>query len=264
MAFTFFLTGFKPGLSESALRGVLRQDMPVDLYLKASPEGGLVAKVGVPSVEYAKQAITAVSESPLMGRSVVAVARDTAEGLKLATLFRVPHDGTDLNACAQHSLSTVCVLVVDDDDVGLAGMQELVSIGLPETCVHVANSAVDAMKLNEVLEFAAILSDVQMPVMDGVRLVAEIKRLHPHTPVLLMTGDTRASSAMAGSAAFAFMRKPVDRHACWRALGHAIQFYQMGKAIVRATARREDCACATVELIQLAERERAESLLQWT
>lgn len=134
-------------------------------------------------------------------------------------------------ACGRRTAYSACVLIVDDDPVCLQGLQDLLSFHLPQVCIHTADSGDMAVRLNRTRAFDAILSDVQMPGLDGLSLVADIKRIRPHTPVVLMTGSPSLMPLLTGSGAFGFMRKPVNTSYCVTALQHAIRYCALSRFV---------------------------------
>ena len=78
-------------------------------------------------------------------------------------------------------------LVVDDSalDRRLAG-QCVEENGL--TAVYAENGRV-AWEALDLIQPDFVLTDLQMPEMDGLELVRKIRRHHPHVPVILMTGN---------------------------------------------------------------------------
>ncbi|MBA2252226.1 MAG: response regulator [Nitrospirales bacterium] len=130
-------------------------------------------------------------------------------------------------------------------------------------CVHVADSGHTAVTLNRTREFDAILSDVQMPELDGFSLVAEIKRIRPYTPVVLMTAAAHLMSLMVKSGAFGFMRKPVNRRYCVAALQHAIMYSSLSKLVANARPHSPKAMEPSAGLLWLAKAELGESLTRW-
>jgi CheY-like chemotaxis protein len=61
-------------------------------------------------------------------------------------------------------------------------------------------------------ELIVILSDINMPGMDGLTLLREIKTRHPDLPVMMVTayGDDERRRRAAEDGAFHFLTKPVD------------------------------------------------------
>lgn len=77
------------------------------------------------------------------------------------------------------------ILVVDDDPV----MREMVTdlLGSRGYDVDTAGSAEDALEKAEAREFDCVLTDLQMPGMDGMELLGNLHERFPETPVVLMT-----------------------------------------------------------------------------
>jgi CheY-like chemotaxis protein len=112
---------------------------------------------------------------------------------------------------------TVSILVVDDEsDVAELFRQRFRrEVRQGTYAMHFANSGEDALeKLVGGIEPAliAILSDINMPGMDGLTLLGEVKKRWPDMPVMKVTAygdDERRRMAEEGGAAD-FLTKPVD------------------------------------------------------
>ena len=112
---------------------------------------------------------------------------------------------------------SVSILVVDDEpDVAELFRQRFRRETRQGTYVmHFANSGEQALsKLSNGIEPALIvlLSDVNMPGMDGLQLLAEIKQGWPDLPVMMVTayGDDERRRRAAEHGAMEFISKPVD------------------------------------------------------
>jgi len=93
------------------------------------------------------------------------------------------------------------ILVVDDS----ASVRNVVSISLKSAGYDVitANDGVDALsKLNGV-KIHLIVSDVNMPNMDGITLVKEVKKLpaYKFVPICMLTTESENSKMQEGKAA---------------------------------------------------------------
>jgi CheY-like chemotaxis protein len=78
------------------------------------------------------------------------------------------------------------VLVVDDDNALREMLDQLLTVSkFKVKSVDNGREALDLF-MNELFEL--VLTDVQMPGMDGWELTANIKKISPETPVILMTG----------------------------------------------------------------------------
>jgi FixJ family two-component response regulator len=104
---------------------------------------------------------------------------------------------------------------------------------------------------------------VQMPGLDGLSLVADIKRIRPHTPVVLITGNPNLMPLLTGSGAFGFMRKPVNTNYCVTALQHAIRYCALSRFVGKARVHRQDAVQTRARLVCLAEAELRESGKRW-
>jgi DNA-binding NtrC family response regulator len=102
------------------------------------------------------------------------------------------------------------LLVEDDLAVGKVLAALLAQAGIEAT--HVTSGS-EALVQLEAQPFDAVISDLRMPGMDGLSLLAEVSRRWPDLPFILVTADGSvplAVEAMKGGAAD-FLMKPIDR-----------------------------------------------------
>ena len=111
----------------------------------------------------------------------------------------------------------VSILIVDDEaDVAELFRQRFRREARRGTYVlHFANSGEEALaKLTDHIEpqLIVILSDINMPGMDGLALLREVKRVRPDLPVIMVTayGDDDRRQRAAEYGAAEFITKPVD------------------------------------------------------
>ena len=111
----------------------------------------------------------------------------------------------------------VSILVVDDEsDVAELFRQRFRREARQGTYVlHSANSGDEALALLDDTiepELLAVLSDINMPGMDGLQLLGEIKQRFPELPVMMVTayGDDERRRRASALGANEFLAKPVD------------------------------------------------------
>ena len=93
------------------------------------------------------------------------------------------------------------ILAVDDS----ASMRQMVVFTLQSAGYEVVEAAdgQQALDIAEGTTFDLVLSDVNMPVMDGIQLVKQLRQLeaYKHTPILMLTTETSGDKKMAGKGA---------------------------------------------------------------
>jgi len=117
------------------------------------------------------------------------------------------------------------ILIVDDDPALLQALPEALRLRLVDMAVDTCDSAADALRRIAATDYDAVVSDIKMPGMDGLALLAEIRRLRPDTPTLLITGHGQHDlvvQALRGGA-YDFIPKPIDRDYFVASLKRAIE-----------------------------------------
>lgn len=93
------------------------------------------------------------------------------------------------------------ILAVDDS----ASMRQMVSFTLKGAGHQVveANDGLDALNHAKNEKFDLVLSDVNMPVMDGIALIKELRGLpdYKFTPILMLTTESAGDKKLEGKAA---------------------------------------------------------------
>ena len=112
---------------------------------------------------------------------------------------------------------SVSIMVVDDepDMAELFRQRFRREVREGQYVMHFAGSAEEALgKLDDGVrpELIVVLSDINMPGMDGLRLLQEVKRRHAELPVIMVTayGDDERRRKASEYGAAEFVTKPVD------------------------------------------------------
>lgn len=101
------------------------------------------------------------------------------------------------------------VLVVDDE----YGPRESIAFSLAsEFAVDTAERAKEALAKISARAYAAVVLDIRMPEMDGIRALEEMRKIDPHVSVIMLTGYGTLLTAQQAMVAGAnqYLRKPPD------------------------------------------------------
>jgi DNA-binding NtrC family response regulator len=145
------------------------------------------------------------------------------------------------------------VLVVDDDPALLQALPEALRLRMSGVTVDTADSAAAALDRISAENYDAIVTDIKMPAMDGLALLAEIRARRPDTPTLMITGHGEydlAVRALRGGA-YDFIQKPIDRDRFVASLHRAIRAHALDR---RVKARRSALERCTSELERIVEK----------
>ena len=127
-------------------------------------------------------------------------------------------------------------LIIDDEpEEG-----ELLAATIADDSIEtrVAGSASQGLDLLGREAFDVVVTDVAMPVMDGLQLCARVAEIQPGVPVVVVTGrgdvDTAIGAMRAG--AYDFLVKPVDRELLSIAVARAVQNSHLRSEVKRLRA----------------------------
>lgn len=99
-----------------------------------------------------------------------------------------------------------CILLVEDHLESLQALETF--LRLKGHSVHTARNGEDGLQLFKGGDYAAVVSDLYMPIMSGEEMTLEIRRLQSDVPVVLMT--TTPEGVHEPKMFSAVFRKPFD------------------------------------------------------
>src|SRR5579859_4443126 len=158
-------------------------------------------------------------------------------------------------------MNTAQVLLVDDDPTLLQALTQAISLRLIGVEVETADSAQAALAMIQPRAYDAIVSDIKMPGMDGLDLLATVQKKHPETPVLLITGHGEheiAIRALRGGA-YDYLLKPIDRDDFMASLQRALQTRQLRRQVEEQQRALERYAFSLERLVEQRTAELVES-----
>lgn len=148
------------------------------------------------------------------------------------------------------------LLVVDDERGNLRMMKRLLTLnGYTPICCA---SGAEALEWLDKDQYAAVLTDIKMPGMDGYELCRSIKTRQPDLPVIIMTALLDDHSLEQGFAhgASDYMRKPISEVELMARLNSVIQAKESKEEIARLYAN-------VLDDLQLATRVQNFILPEW-
>ena len=110
-------------------------------------------------------------------------------------------------------------------------------------------------------DYDTIVSDIKMPGMDGLELLAKIQALRPETPTLLITGHgdhDLAIQALRGGA-YDYILKPIDRDYFVAALDRTLHTRQLRRQVVEQRLALELHTKSLEQLVQQRTHELAQA-----
>lgn len=142
-----------------------------------------------------------------------------------------------LSPIASRNLSHV--LLVDDDSALVEALSGTLQLRLGHFTLETCTDGMAALVCIQAKRYDAIISDVQMPHMNGLDLLVAVKQLHPEIPFVLMSGQIdRASMAKALDAgASDFIAKPFDRDIFVSVVRRALELSRLRNLLTRQRAR---------------------------
>src|SRR5207244_3336788 len=155
------------------------------------------------------------------------------------------------------------VLIVDDDAALLQALPETLRLRMCQVTVDTADSAATALDRIAARDYDAIVTDIKMPGMDGLALLAEIQGRRPDTPILMITGHGEhalAIQALRGGA-YDFIQKPIDRDDFVASLHRAILAHALSRRVKDWQLALQCCASELERIAEKLGREEARVLI---
>ncbi len=121
------------------------------------------------------------------------------------------------------------VLIVDDDANLIASLKRRLGRRFQVSTALSGEAGLELMQAED--PFAVVISDQRMTHMDGIRYLAEVKRLYPDCVRMMLTGNIdlkTAVDAINEAGAFRFLTKPCAIEDLVQAIDDGLQVFNKG------------------------------------
>ncbi len=175
-----------------------------------------------------------------------------------------PGRNNRIAAVAANPPSAMRVLVVDDE----ASVRRVLAAMLEQADIPYksAPSGEEALKFLQRETFDAVISDLQMPGMSGMDLLAQVRRRYPHLPFLMATGvdDIRVGIQAMHQGADDYLVKPLQMDAVTISLERAVHRKRLELEVENYRRHLEEMVAERTQevqtALQLVERSYQETL----
>jgi DNA-binding NtrC family response regulator len=130
---------------------------------------------------------------------------------------------------ARGALTQPVILVVEDD----VAMRTLIAEVLAplDAQIVVSRNAQDALESIESRDIAVVVTDLRMPLADGIKVLNFAKQRNPLTQVVVLTGFATVETAVEAlkSGAYDYLRKPFEPADLLRTIERCLQFFLLNR-----------------------------------
>jgi len=149
------------------------------------------------------------------------------------------------------------ILIVDDDRTLLGALECLVMQRFPDAAIETCTSARESLERIQKTDHDVIVSDIRMPQIDGMTLLARVREMRPDTPIILITGmgDYEIAVRALRGGAFDYIPKPVDLDYFSAAIERAIRVRGIGRALDERHTELEHRAAELANTVEQRTRE---------
>lgn len=140
------------------------------------------------------------------------------------------------------------ILVIDDEPTQLMLLQQWCeSYGYRVTKARNGEEGIFYLKQPDADQFRLVITDLNMPVMDGREVIKEARHLFPKLPVIVITGDSSSEIAdeLESLGAQDFLSKPITPERLKVSIDNALQLHELRMEVDRL--RRKESGAFTFE-----------------
>jgi len=118
------------------------------------------------------------------------------------------------------------ILLVDDEKIALRNLEHIMKKeGFDVVATQSGSQAIKMLETSGEYEFDVVLTDLKMPGVDGMEVLAQSRRLYPDTEVIMVTGYATMDSAIEAvkAGAYHYVSKPFELDEIRRVVKKALE-----------------------------------------
>ena len=87
----------------------------------------------------------------------------------------------------QNDVDMISLLYVEDEPVARNLIQKVISRKFPTMKIHSAEDGKAGLELFKKISPDIVLTDINMPMLNGIQMISEIRKLNPKTEIIIIT-----------------------------------------------------------------------------
>src|SRR6185295_2262573 len=137
-------------------------------------------------------------------------------------------------AIREYGTNPVRILIVDDDELVLESLRYGIDNLMEDSVVETTSSPHWALERIGAEDYHVVLSDIEMPDLNGIELIRQVIGHQPAPACVLMTADSTWLPVAIDAGAYACLPKPVELDLLRTVLRHAIDFNLLQRRVERS------------------------------
>ena len=119
------------------------------------------------------------------------------------------------------SLPSFSLLIVEDDKVACDIIARMVGLKFPDCTIYTSDNGVKGLELFKEHTPDIVITDVNLPAMDGAELAREIRSINANATYIVLTAysDTIVFEKFKDIGVCAYLQKPIDFKELFAAIG---------------------------------------------
>lgn len=135
----------------------------------------------------------------------------------------------------------VARILVVDDELDMLALLAMIISEKTDHKVTTTNNPLEVIQFMREGGYDLIITDLKMPTMDGIELIAEIKKIDQYIPILVITayGSIESAEEAITKGAYDYITKPFRKEQILIAIDRALEWKNMRKELRELREKKE-------------------------